>query len=54
MSDAPLLSIKGVSAYYGNIAALRGIDVDVVSGRDRDHHRREWRGQIDAHDDDLR
>jgi branched-chain amino acid transport system ATP-binding protein len=28
----PLLSIKGVSAYYGSIAALRGIDVDVMPG----------------------
>ena len=28
----PLLSIKGVSAYYGSIAALRGIDVEVMSG----------------------
>ncbi len=28
----PLLAIKGVSAYYGSIAALRGIDVEVMSG----------------------
>jgi branched-chain amino acid transport system ATP-binding protein len=28
----PLLSIKGVSAFYGNIAALRGIDVEVMPG----------------------
>jgi branched-chain amino acid transport system ATP-binding protein len=28
----PLLSIKGVSAYYGSIAALRGIDVEVMPG----------------------
>lgn len=28
----PLLSIRGVSAYYGSIAALRGIDVDVMPG----------------------
>jgi branched-chain amino acid transport system ATP-binding protein len=29
---APLLSVRGVTAYYGNIAALRGIDVDVAEG----------------------
>jgi branched-chain amino acid transport system ATP-binding protein len=28
----PLLSIKGVSAFYGSIAALKGIDVDVMPG----------------------
>jgi branched-chain amino acid transport system ATP-binding protein len=28
----PLLSIRGVSAYYGSIAALRGIDVEVMPG----------------------
>lgn len=28
----PLLSIKGVCAYYGSIAALRGIDVEVMPG----------------------
>ena len=29
---APLLSIKGVSAFYGSIAALKGIDVEVMPG----------------------
>jgi branched-chain amino acid transport system ATP-binding protein len=28
----PLLSVCGVKAYYGNIAALRGIDLDVGEG----------------------
>ena len=28
----PLLSVHGVKAYYGNIIALRGIDVDVNEG----------------------
>ncbi|MBX3548196.1 MAG: ABC transporter ATP-binding protein [Xanthobacteraceae bacterium] len=28
----PLLSIKGVSAFYGRIAALKGIDVEVMPG----------------------
>jgi branched-chain amino acid transport system ATP-binding protein len=28
----PLLSIKGVSAFYGSIAALKGIDVEVMPG----------------------
>src|SRR5215468_11623252 len=27
-----LLSVRGVKAYYGNIIALRGIDVDVHQG----------------------
>jgi branched-chain amino acid transport system ATP-binding protein len=31
VSDA-LLSVRGVHAYYGNIAALRGIDLDVGEG----------------------
>src|SRR6266851_9379724 len=29
---SPLLSVRGVKAYYGNIAALRGVDVDVGEG----------------------
>jgi len=28
----PLLSIRGVTAYYGNIVALRGVDIDVPEG----------------------
>jgi branched-chain amino acid transport system ATP-binding protein len=28
----PLLSVRGVKAYYGNIAALRGIDLEVGEG----------------------
>ena len=27
-----LLSVRGVKAYYGHIAALRGVDVDVGEG----------------------
>jgi branched-chain amino acid transport system ATP-binding protein len=27
-----LLSVRGVHAYYGNIAALRGVDIDVADG----------------------
>src|SRR5437868_13108248 len=29
---SPLLSVRGVTAYYGNIAALRGVDVEVGEG----------------------
>ncbi|HEU4357904.1 MAG TPA: ATP-binding cassette domain-containing protein, partial [Xanthobacteraceae bacterium] len=29
---APLLSVHGVKAYYGHIAALRGVDVEVGEG----------------------
>jgi branched-chain amino acid transport system ATP-binding protein len=28
----PLLCVRGVTAYYGNIAALKGVDVDVGEG----------------------
>ena len=30
--SGPLLSIKGVETFYGNIQALRGIDLDVAKG----------------------
>ena len=30
--NTPLLSVRGVQAYYGHIAALRGVDVDVGEG----------------------
>jgi branched-chain amino acid transport system ATP-binding protein len=32
MSAAPLLSVRGVTTYYGKIVALRGVDVDVYQG----------------------
>jgi branched-chain amino acid transport system ATP-binding protein len=28
----PLLSVRGVTSYYGNIAALKGVDIDVAEG----------------------
>jgi len=31
--SSPLLSVRGVKAYYGNIIALRGVDVDVHEGQ---------------------
>jgi branched-chain amino acid transport system ATP-binding protein len=31
MTD-PLLSVRGVKTYYGNIAALKGVDVEVGTG----------------------
>ena len=30
--SAPMLKIEGVSAYYGNIVALKGVDVEVNAG----------------------
>jgi len=30
--SAPLLSVRGVHSYYGNIAALKGVDLDVSEG----------------------
>jgi len=30
---SPLLSVRGVKTYYGNIIALRGVDVDVHEGQ---------------------
>ncbi len=32
MSAPPLLAVRGVKAYYGNIIALRGVDLDVHDG----------------------
>jgi len=32
MTGAPLLSIKGVKSFYGNVMALRGVDLDVMPG----------------------
>ena len=32
MSATPLLSIRGVETYYGNIIALKGVDIDVNPG----------------------
>lgn len=32
MSKTPLLSLRGVETFYGNIQALRGIDLDVYKG----------------------
>jgi len=29
---SPLLTVRGLKAYYGNIAALRGVDVEVAEG----------------------
>jgi branched-chain amino acid transport system ATP-binding protein len=31
-ATAPLLAVRGVKAYYGNIIALKGIDLDVYAG----------------------
>jgi len=31
-TSAPLLSVRGLKAYYGHIAALRGVDIDVGEG----------------------
>ena len=28
----PLLSVRGVATYYGSVAALRGVDLDVAEG----------------------
>ena len=30
--EAPLLAVRGVETYYGNIIALRGVDLDVSEG----------------------
>ena len=30
--SSPLLSVRGLKAYYGNIAALRGVDIEVGEG----------------------
>ena len=28
----PLLSVRGVKTYYGNIIALKGVDIDIHAG----------------------
>jgi branched-chain amino acid transport system ATP-binding protein len=28
----PLLAVRGVKTYYGNIIALKGVDIDVADG----------------------
>jgi len=32
MTTAPLLSVRGVKSFYGNIIALKGVDLDVFAG----------------------
>src|SRR4051812_123726 len=32
-ADRPMLSVRGVETYYGNIIALRGVDLDVDAGK---------------------
>jgi branched-chain amino acid transport system ATP-binding protein len=32
MTTAPLLAVRGVKTYYGNIIALKGVDMDVFPG----------------------
>mgnify|MGYP001766111457 CR=1 FL=1 len=32
MTTAPMLSVRGVKTYYGNIIALKGVDLDVNEG----------------------
>jgi branched-chain amino acid transport system ATP-binding protein len=32
LMTSPLLSVRGVKTYYGNIAALRGVDIEVGEG----------------------
>ncbi len=31
-ASGPLLSMRGVKAYYGNIIALKGVDLDIDEG----------------------
>ena len=50
----PLLAVRGVKSFYGNIMALKGVALDVHAGRDRHADRRQRRRQVDADDDDLR
>ena len=46
--------VRGVKTFYGNIIALKGVDLDVARGRDRHPDRRQRRRQVDPDDDDLR
>ena len=51
---APLLSIRGVETYYGNIRALKGVDLDVNRGEIVTLISLKRRWQDHADDDDLR
>ena len=50
----PLLSIRGVETYYGNIRALKGVDLDVYEGEIVTLIGSNGAGKIHADDDDLR
>ena len=52
--SAPLLSVRGVDTFYGNIQALRSRQHRCRARRDRHADRRQRRGQDHADDDDLR
>ena len=54
LMTAPLLAVRGVKTFYGNIMALKGVDLDVTRRRDRHADRRQRRRQVDADDDDVR
>ena len=43
-----LLETRDLTAFYGDFQALFGIDTDARRGRDRRHHRRQRRRQVDA------
>jgi ABC-type branched-subunit amino acid transport system ATPase component len=65
--SAPLLSLRNITKSYGQVLANSGIDLDVgaqsihailgengVNPIHSRHPRREWRGQIDVDEADLR
>ncbi len=52
--SAPLLSVRGVKAFYGRVMALKGVDLDVNEGEIVDTDWRKRRRKIDFNDDGLR
>ena len=46
-TDRRFSPFRGVETFYGNIMALRGVDLEVSRRRDRRAHRGQWRRQID-------
>ena len=51
----PVLKVSGVVAgYTPEVDILNGVDLEVYRRRDRHDRRPERRGQVDAHEVDLR
>ncbi len=50
----PRLRMRGIRKSFGNVEALRGVDLDVAAGRDHGARRRQRRRQVDPDQDARR